>query len=81
MAGDKTYDCSDKAYQLHLPNGIYNIEDFDLGVIRVGISATGLSATGQSTVKGESWKCEKQESPMEQCKWDGVFSIDLAPSS
>jgi hypothetical protein len=76
MAGNKSYDCSDKAYQLHIPNGVYNIEDFDLGVSR----ADG-SAAGQSTVKGESWKCEKQQSPLEQCKWDGVFKIDVTASS
>lgn len=34
MPGNKTYDCSDKAYQLHLPNGIYDIENIDLGVSR-----------------------------------------------
>jgi hypothetical protein len=73
MAGIKSYDCSDKAYQLHLLNGIYDIENFDLGVSR-----TDRSVTGQSTVKGEAWKCEKQQSPLEECKWDGVFKIDVA---
>jgi len=76
MAGSKTYDCSDKAYKLHLLNGIYDIENFDLGVSR-----TDGSASGQSTVKGKKWKCEKQESPMEQCKWDGVFKVHVAASS
>ncbi|CAG8264483.1 unnamed protein product [Penicillium olsonii] len=76
MAGNKSYDCSDKAYQLHLLNGVYNIEKFDLGVSR----ADG-SISGQSTVTGDSWKCDKQESPLAQCKWDGVFKIDVTGSS
>ncbi|KAK4863003.1 hypothetical protein LT330_010108 [Penicillium expansum] len=76
MAGNKTYDCSDKAYQLHLPNGIYDIENIDFGVSR----ADG-SESGQSTVNGDLWKCEKQEYPMAQCNWDGVFSLDVAPST
>ncbi|KAJ5952668.1 uncharacterized protein N7479_011081 [Penicillium vulpinum] len=76
MAGNKTYNCSDKAYQLHLPNGIYDIENIDLGVSR----ADG-SETGRSTVNGDLWKCEKQEYPKEQCKWDGIFSLDLVSST
>ncbi|CAG7950480.1 unnamed protein product [Penicillium nalgiovense] len=76
MPGNKTYNCSDKAYQLHLPNGIYDIEKFDLGVSR----ADG-SETGRATVSGDSWKCEKQEYPMARCKWDGIFSLDVAPST
>ncbi|KAJ5782590.1 hypothetical protein N7457_004364 [Penicillium paradoxum] len=76
MAGNKTYDCSDKAYRLHLPNGIYNIENIDLGVSR----ADG-SETGRSTVHGESWKCEKQEYPKAKCRWDGIFHLDVAPST
>ncbi|KAJ5800210.1 uncharacterized protein N7518_002278 [Penicillium psychrosexuale] len=76
MAGNKTYDCSDKAYQLHLPNGIYDIENIDLGVSR----ADG-SETGRSLVTGDLWKCEKQEYPKAQCKWDGIFSLDVTPSA
>ncbi|OQE44954.1 hypothetical protein PENCOP_c002G00989 [Penicillium coprophilum] len=76
MAGNKTYDCSDKAYQLHLPNGIYDIEKIDLGVSR----ADG-SQSGRAIVSGDLWKCEKQEYPMEQCKWDGIFSLDLTSST
>ncbi|KAJ9483700.1 hypothetical protein VN97_g9689 [Penicillium thymicola] len=69
MPGNKTYDCSDKAYQLHLPNGIYDIENFDLGVSR----ADGTES-GRSVVSGDLWKCEKQEYPKAQCKWDVVGS-------
>ncbi|KAJ5347985.1 hypothetical protein MYU51_007933 [Penicillium brevicompactum] len=74
--GAKSYDCSDKSYQLHLINGVYNIENFDIGVSRVD-----GTVTGQSTVTGEPWKCKKQESPMEQCEWDGVFNLEVAPLS
>lgn len=74
--GSKTYDCSDKNYQMHLYNGIYNIEDFDIGV-----SSKDGSVSGRSTVKGDAWKCKKQESPLVQCKWDGVFKLDVAASS
>ncbi|KGO74661.1 hypothetical protein PITC_082700 [Penicillium italicum] len=66
MAGNKTYNCSDKAYQLHLPNGIYDIENIDFGVSR-----TDGSEGGRSTVKGDLWKCEKQEYLKAQCK-DGI---------
>lgn len=76
MAGNKTSDCSNKAYQLHLPNGIYNIEEFDIGVSR----ADG-SESGRSTVTGESWKCVKEEPPKARCKWDGIFELDVAPSA
>ncbi|KAI2732090.1 hypothetical protein CBS147332_1229 [Penicillium roqueforti] len=76
MAGNKTYDCSDKAYQLHLPNGIYDIENIDFGVSR----ADG-SETGRSVVTGDLWKCEKQEYPKAQCKWDGIFSLDVTSSA
>lgn len=76
MPGNKTYDCSDKAYQLHLPNGIYDIENIDLGVSR----ADGTES-GRSVVSGDLWKCEKQEYPKAQCKWDGIFSLDVAPST
>lgn len=76
MAGHKSYDCSDKAYQLQILNGVYNIENFDLGVYR----ADG-SVIGKSTVSGDSWKCQKQESPRETCNWDGVFTLEVAASS
>ncbi|CAG8903693.1 unnamed protein product [Penicillium egyptiacum] len=76
MAGNKTYNCSDEAYQLNLPNGIYDIEKFDLGVSR----ADG-SLTGRSTVSGDLWRCEKQEDPKARCEWDGIFSLDVAPST
>ncbi|KAJ5812854.1 hypothetical protein N7447_009877 [Penicillium robsamsonii] len=76
MAGNKTYDCSDKAYQLHLPDGIYDIENINLGVSR----ADG-SESGRAIVSGDLWKCEKQEYPKAQCKWDGIFSLDLASST
>jgi hypothetical protein len=76
MAGNKSYDCADKAYQLHLPNGIYNVEDFEFGVSRVD-----GSATGRATLNGGSWKCEKQKSPLEQCEWDGTFYLDVVPSA
>ncbi|CAG8429825.1 unnamed protein product [Penicillium salamii] len=76
MAGHKSYDCSDKAYQLHILNGVYNIENFDLGVYR----ADG-SVTGNSTVSGDLWKCEKQEAPRERCNWDGVFKLEVVASS
>ena len=76
MAGNQTYNCSDKTYQLHLPNGIYDIENIDLGVSR-----TDGSETGRSVVNGDLWKCEKQEYPEAQCKWDGIFSLDVAPST
>ncbi|KAJ5121627.1 uncharacterized protein N7515_009588 [Penicillium bovifimosum] len=76
MAGNKTYNCTDKAYQLHLPNGIYNVDHFDFGVSR----ADG-SATGRATLKdGGGWKCKKQEAPLEQCNWDGTFYLDVVPS-
>lgn len=76
MAGHKSYNCSDNAYQLHLLNGVYNIENFDIQVSRVD-----GTVTGQSAVTGESWKCTKQETPKEQCVWDGVFKLEVAPSS
>ncbi|CAI7644149.1 unnamed protein product [Penicillium viridicatum] len=74
MPGNKTYNCSDKAYQLHLPNGIYDIENIDLGV-------SHGTESGRSVVSGDSWKCEKQEYPKAQCKWDGIFYLDVAPSN
>ncbi|OGE47525.1 hypothetical protein PENARI_c042G06743 [Penicillium arizonense] len=76
QAGNMSYNCTDKAYQLKLPNGIYNIEEFDFGIAR----ADG-SESGRSTLKGESWKCEKgAEEPLESCEWDGVFHLNIAKS-
>ncbi|KAJ5558947.1 hypothetical protein N7535_009180 [Penicillium sp. DV-2018c] len=77
MAGNKTYDCVDKDYKLHLPNGIYDVEKFDFGVSR----ADG-SASGRATLNGGSWECKDlYVSPLEQCKWDGTFYLNVVPSS
>ncbi|KAJ5295545.1 hypothetical protein PENANT_c001G10124 [Penicillium antarcticum] len=74
QAGSKSYNCTDKSYQLKLFNGIYNIEEFDFGVAR----ADG-SPSGRSTLKGESWKCTKgDQEPLENCHWDGIFHLDIA---
>ncbi|KAJ5628427.1 hypothetical protein N7490_010655 [Penicillium lividum] len=75
QAGTMVYNCSNPAYQLNFPNGIYNIEDFVLRVSRPDGTA------GQNTVSGADWECTTSDGyPEESCEWVGVFNIDVTAS-
>lgn len=77
QAGSLMFNCSNPAYQVNFPNGIYNIEDFVLRVSR----ADGTEA-GQNTVSGADWECTTSDGyPEETCEWVGVFNIDVTASS
>jgi hypothetical protein len=78
MAGTMKFECSNAAYEVNFPNGIYNIENFDLRVSR----ADGSEA-GQNTVSGADWQCKQtpNQYPEESCSWVGVFNIDVTKSS
>ncbi|KAJ6024562.1 hypothetical protein N7540_005359 [Penicillium herquei] len=73
QAGTLLFNCSNPAYQVNFPDGIYDIEDFVLRVSR----ADGTEA-GQNTVSGDDWQCTTSEGyPEETCEWVGVFNIDV----
>ena len=76
-AGTMLFNCTNTAYQINFPSGIYNIENFDLRVSR-----PDGTEEGQNTVSGADWQCTKHDGyPEETCEWVGVFSIDVAASS
>ncbi|KAJ5658001.1 uncharacterized protein N7484_001650 [Penicillium longicatenatum] len=77
QAGNLMFPCSNSAYQVNFPNGIYNIEDF---VLRV--SRTDGTEAGQNTVSGADWVCTTNDGyPEESCQWVGVFNVDVTASS
>ncbi|KAJ5752287.1 hypothetical protein N7520_009204 [Penicillium odoratum] len=75
QAGTMVFNCSNPAYQVNFPDGIYNIEDFVLRVTRPDGTA------GQNTVSGADWECTTSDGyPEESCEWVGVFNIDVTAS-
>ncbi|KAJ5934017.1 hypothetical protein N7454_006346 [Penicillium verhagenii] len=77
QAGTLMFSCSNPAYQLNFPDGIYDIENFVLRVSRLD-----GTESGQNTVSGADWECTTSTGyPEKSCQWVGVFDIDVTASS
>ncbi|KAJ5101300.1 hypothetical protein NUU61_003522 [Penicillium alfredii] len=82
MGGDNKFNCSSTDYRFSFPNGINDIQKFDLSVAHVdGIE----SSAGKTSVHGDSWKCKTvsipENDPAEKCEWDGTLEVKVTLST